>query len=118
MAAPNEASSSLVLHSNTIPVIATTSMADLVAAPGSNHMKAVSAIYVNNYSSAAAKITIVVKVGGTEYKLANAVTVRPNVPPINMLLGKSIYLAETDTIRHLSDTATAIVCMPSVSDCA
>jgi hypothetical protein len=99
MSAPNLKNLTTVTADTTAFDCTSTTMADVVGAVATGHVKVLGAIYVTNYDTTIqAYVTVVHKKGGVEYEVAcnRAVAVKTTV---NLLLGKELYLAEGDSLR-------------------
>lgn len=115
MSAPNL----LALTTRTIDTaiaLATTSVADLIAAVASGHAYSVEAVFCSNYhASTAGYITVIHKKGGTEYKVVGSLRVSAG-QMLNALLGKPLYLAEGDSLRIQADADSVFVCLAPYSN--
>lgn len=113
MAAPNlKALTSLKIDTalqlvTTSPVAVTWPIPSATTVP-SGHAYQLDAIFVFNYhASQRAKITIIHKKGGTEFKIVPLLSVAAG-QNLNAILGKPKYLAEGDSIIVYADTASAM----------
>lgn len=99
MAAPNLKSLTTVIADTSPFDCTSTTIADVIAAVTTGHVKVLAAIFVTNYhATVQAYVTVVHKKGGVEYEIAcnRAVAVKTTV---NLLLGKELHLAEGDSLR-------------------
>lgn len=92
----------------------TTSMTDLIPAVPTDHTFEVTAIFVTNiHDTVVPFVTVVLKRGGTEYKICNQTRVQTKAAPMNVLAaGRTIFLEEGDSLRamaHANSLAIAYV---------
>lgn len=105
MSAPNLKNLTTVTADTTAFDCTSTTMADVVGAVDTGHVKVLAAIFVTNYhDTVLAYVTVVHKKGGVEYEIAcnRAVAVKTTV---NLLLGKELHMAEGDSLRVKIKTA-------------
>lgn len=95
---------------------ATTSEADLIASVASGHAINVDTILVsNNHASLAGYIWVVLRRSSTSYILANGQRVATK-QSLNVLLGKPLYLEESDQLRIYADASGIFTVFASYTD--
>lgn len=115
MAAPNLRSLTTVVIKTAI-LEATNTMTDLIAAVASDHATNVEAVFASNiHASVAGWVTLVHKRSGTEHIIANQQRVNTK-QTLNLLLGKSIYLEEGDSLRVQANASSNICVEAPYSD--
>src|SRR5690242_6533907 len=98
MAAPNLLSLTTI-NGKTAHLAATNTETDLIAAVTTSHVVHVQAVWAANiHASTVGWVSMWHKAGGTEYQMANQITVPLNAA-INLLDGKELYLEEGDSLR-------------------
>ena len=94
----------------------TTSAADLIAAVATNHAFLVEAIFAANiHATVVGWISVIHKRSGTDHYI----TYQQRIPlktTINVLLGKSLYLFEGDSLRVLANASSNVTAEAPYSD--
>lgn len=98
MSAPNVLALTTIV-ADTAYLAATNTETDLIGAVATGHVYNVGAIFAANvHASVVGWVSVWLKKSGTEHQIANQTRI-PVKTTINILLGKSVYLAEGDSIR-------------------
>ena len=108
MSAPNLASSGATVNGKTAHLAATNTEADLIAAIATGHCARVEAVYAANiHASVVGWVSLWHKAGGTEYHLANQMTIPLNAT-LNILDGRILYLEEGDSLRVQANASSNV----------
>ena len=103
------------VKTDTVIFPVTDTMSDLISSVASDTAINVEAIFCANvHASVAGWITIVLKRSGTEYILVNQQRIAIKTT-INAILGKPIYLKESDSLRVQANASSNIVCMAPIA---
>jgi hypothetical protein len=116
MAAPNIASASANVNGKTNILQATNTETDIIASIATGHCARVEAVYATNiHASATGWVTLVLKRGGTSYRVVFQLSIPPN-NSVNLLGGRILYLEESDALRIQANASSNIEAVATYED--